>query len=1070
MNAFELVGRITINKSEALGDLRSVENAAEHSSGRIGQAFSRLGHALGTAVKAGAVAATAAITGIATKSVMEFSEFERRMNEVFTLLPDATEDMKAAMVADVKELAKEMGILPNEVVPALYQAISAGVPQDNVFDFMRVAGQAAIGGVTDLETAVDGLTSVVNAYGAETMSAQDAADALFTAVRLGKTNFEELSRNIFKVTPIAASLGIEFDEVAAAMAELTAQGVPTAEAATYLKSALNELSKEGMKAFDAFEEAAGVTFPEFIEQGGSMNEALAILDQYAADSGVSVKDLFGSIEGGQAILQLTGEHAEHFTGILDEFEDKAGAVEAAYTEMDKGIGRAMDKLKSATSTMFINLGEQLAPIIESLANWVTEHMDEIEAAISSAINVAKEVLGSLISFLRDVFKGDWDAVWDHVKGTLKNLWDALPIPAGVKQQIESVFLSIMSFLRDAFSGVVDYFKQQWEALTGFFTSVFTGDWQSALGAAKELFLNTFNLIGDTLRTIWDHLPIPDHIKGQVESALTSIKDFAVSAFGWIKDKALEAWSGIKSSIEDNAPGIISAWDGVKEAASRLWDAVKETFDRIAGAFSSSGESAVSWGDIVNGVFDAVLTVVETVVGAFADALDILAAALRGDWREVWTEFLEFIRGIWDGILAILDVIGLKDDLLRGWELLRDGTLAIWEAIKAGVQTAIDHITAGFQAFIDKTMDAINAVKQFFGVSQDIEGISGSVEEAIKKAADSLSKMANTNADANTQLEYFREHLEEATEGGMDLSEAVDIAMEYLRNGYAKYGDVAEDLADQIEDTVREMLNLETNAKNAGDAVTNGLAGGMRAGLPDVKDAAQDVVDTVDRTLQQGLGSGAPTRQAADGAARGLLGGLADAIPAIKGVTSDIIDGITNTFRDLLQIRSPSRVTFEIGMEIARGLADGMDTGSELVNYAALEVVNAADRGLSSMGGVVRRRSNEIIGELGRLSSEWLRTHEILGVQGDELLSGLGLPPLAAVPLYVGLSKDVNDFTGIARDWLDVHLLGREKKASSTVNINFNDTQVRDQSDIDELARAIADRVVARERSMGYAGA
>ena len=109
------------------------------------------------------------------------AEIEKAFSEVRTLLPQIGDEAFGALQADVLAFAKETGTTTSVAIPALYQAISAGVPTDNVVDFMRIASAAAIGGVTDLETAVDGITSVVNAYGAENVSAQQASDLLFTA-------------------------------------------------------------------------------------------------------------------------------------------------------------------------------------------------------------------------------------------------------------------------------------------------------------------------------------------------------------------------------------------------------------------------------------------------------------------------------------------------------------------------------------------------------------------------------------------------------------------------------------------------------------------------------------------------------------------------------------------------------------------------------------------------------------------------------------------------------------------------------------------------------------------------
>ena len=54
------------------------------------------------------------------------------------------------------------------------------------FAAIRRGDKLATGGVTDVETAADGLTTVLNAYGAEAGSATDVSDALFVALKAGK--------------------------------------------------------------------------------------------------------------------------------------------------------------------------------------------------------------------------------------------------------------------------------------------------------------------------------------------------------------------------------------------------------------------------------------------------------------------------------------------------------------------------------------------------------------------------------------------------------------------------------------------------------------------------------------------------------------------------------------------------------------------------------------------------------------------------------------------------------------------------------------------------------------------
>ena len=112
----------------------------------------------GAAVAAFAVAAKAAID-FAKESSREFQQFDKQIREVYTLMPGMSTKAMDAASGDVWPLAQKVGRVSDEVVPALYQAISAGVPQDNAFEFMRVASDAAAGGVLT-ETAVDGISSV----------------------------------------------------------------------------------------------------------------------------------------------------------------------------------------------------------------------------------------------------------------------------------------------------------------------------------------------------------------------------------------------------------------------------------------------------------------------------------------------------------------------------------------------------------------------------------------------------------------------------------------------------------------------------------------------------------------------------------------------------------------------------------------------------------------------------------------------------------------------------------------------------------------------------------------------
>jgi TP901 family phage tail tape measure protein len=372
--------------------------SAEKGSGGWGK-FSK---AAGLAAAAGVVAAGK----LAHTAVNAAMDFDKGMREVYTLLPGISGEAMAEMESQVQSFARATGVLPEESMPALYQALSAGVPQDNVFEFLETANQAAVGGVTDLTTAVDGITSVVNAYGDDVIDAAKASDLMFTAVRLGKTDFGQLSGSLYNVIPTAAAAGVAFEDVAAGVAALTAQGTPTSVATTQMRQMFVELSKKGTATDKVFRKIAGQSFKEFVKGGGNVQEALQLLERHADKSNLGINDLFGSVEAGGAALALTGQGTEAFGDALDEMGNASGATAAAYDTMNTGLGKSIERLRAMKEMAILSLGKALTPHVEKAADYLENNLVPALKAghawfkrNSTVIGVVAAVIGGAVAGL-----------------------------------------------------------------------------------------------------------------------------------------------------------------------------------------------------------------------------------------------------------------------------------------------------------------------------------------------------------------------------------------------------------------------------------------------------------------------------------------------------------------------------------------------------------------------------------------------------------------------------------------------------------------------------------------------
>ena len=367
------------------------------------------------------------------------AEFDKQMAEVRTLLPNAGKDF-ANLDQQVQRFSNRTGQAANDVVPALYQALSAGVPPGNVFDFLDVANQAAVGGVTDITTAVDGLTSVVNAFGPEAISAERAADIMFATVRGGKTTFEELSASLFQINPLAAAAGVSFEEVGAAMAALTAQGVPTAQAATQMRGAIQGLTRPTKELSEIFRAAGFESGEAAIRQIG-FAEAANIVQEATGGSVSQLTKLVGSIEGVQAILGITGANAETFAGQLEAMENATGAAGEAFRTVAESdayqLEQAMNRLGNASQKLGGVILPELAGAMEIVAGATVLFSDALEGNNQ----IVGEANDSILTLIKNALFPAEEATMD-VTEAARNLNDQDFIDEQKDRQLQSFLTSL----------------------------------------------------------------------------------------------------------------------------------------------------------------------------------------------------------------------------------------------------------------------------------------------------------------------------------------------------------------------------------------------------------------------------------------------------------------------------------------------------------------------------------------------------------------------------------------------------------------------------------------------------
>ena len=293
----------------------------------------------------------------AAKSSYDFEkELRKNMLEVATISTQVTDDMTGFM-NQVMSITQEIPIKAPEAAKALYSIVSAGHDGADGMKILEVSAKAAVGGLTETETAADAITTILNAYKMSAEEAGTVSDQLFTTVRLGKTTFGELGASIAQVAPIAAAYGISIDQVLGAVASLTKQGTPTAQAMTQIRAAIQGTAGElGDAAF----------------QGRTFQEALQLIYEKAGGSASKMKEMLGTDEGLAATLALTGKNAKAAASDLEELQSSLGATEAAFEKMKDEVGNQMTLLSNNIQAALRPMGEMIFKEVSGIAKSFNE--------------------------------------------------------------------------------------------------------------------------------------------------------------------------------------------------------------------------------------------------------------------------------------------------------------------------------------------------------------------------------------------------------------------------------------------------------------------------------------------------------------------------------------------------------------------------------------------------------------------------------------------------------------------------------------------------------------------------
>ena len=299
---------------------------------------------------------SAAIAAPGVAGAKAFMDFERQMAEVSTMLDDPQKFM-GQFTEGVKRLAVEFGESTDTLAKGLYDILSASVPPAQAMDVLAASVRAAKAGLSETGVAADAITTILNAYQMSADEAGSVSDWMFGVVKRGKTTFAELAPNIGKTATIAATAGVELNELGAMLAVLTRNGISTEEAVT----SLNAIISTFLKPTDEAQQLAkqlGFDLSSATIQAEGLEGVFRKIASLPPDA---ISKLFPNVRALKGVLPAL-RNLEGFAEDMELLGNAAGLTAEAHKKMADTIGAAFNKIKQIASR----------PALKSALHWLAD--------------------------------------------------------------------------------------------------------------------------------------------------------------------------------------------------------------------------------------------------------------------------------------------------------------------------------------------------------------------------------------------------------------------------------------------------------------------------------------------------------------------------------------------------------------------------------------------------------------------------------------------------------------------------------------------------------------------------
>lgn len=321
---------------------------------------------------------TLPVLAIGTAAVTTGNSFEAQMSRV-QAIAGATKDELEQLTDQAIDLGAETTFSASEVAAGMENLASAGFTVQEIMDAMPGLLNLAASSGAELATSSEIAASAIRGFGLEASQSAHVADVFAEAAARTNAQTEDMGNAMKYIAPVANTMGLSLEEVAAAIGIMSDAGIKGEQAGTTLRGALTRLTKPTNKMITVMEEL-GISFYDNEGKMKSLTEIVSMLQDATKDltdeqEQNALTTLFGT-ESLSGMVALINRGSDELDEMTKSFEDCDGSAEDMADTMLDNTSGALESLSGSFESAGIAIQKALAPEIKDLAKWIQDLVDD----------------------------------------------------------------------------------------------------------------------------------------------------------------------------------------------------------------------------------------------------------------------------------------------------------------------------------------------------------------------------------------------------------------------------------------------------------------------------------------------------------------------------------------------------------------------------------------------------------------------------------------------------------------------------------------------------------------------